>query len=86
MATIGKSIEVQVKTLVSEISERSTEDLSSCVSLAEDLGLDSVLLLELMVSVEGEFNIPAADEWKLHQIRTIGDLCEFVRQRTENLG
>ncbi|MBQ6545156.1 MAG: acyl carrier protein [Lachnospiraceae bacterium] len=45
----------------------------------EDLGADSLDLFELMMSFEDKYNIDSATD--LTQIRTVGDLIDFLESR-----
>ncbi len=49
-----------------------TEDTS-----LEDLGTDSLALVELVMSVEEEFNIEIADE-DLETFKTVGDVLDYI--------
>lgn len=49
-----------------------TEDTS-----LEDLGTDSLALVELVMSVEEEFNIEIADE-DLEKLKTVGDVLDYI--------
>lgn len=43
----------------------------------EDLGTDSLALVELVMSVEEEFNIEIADE-DLETFKTVGDVLDYI--------
>lgn len=49
-------------------------------SFIDDLEADSLDLVELIMSLEEEFNIEITDE-EAEQLRTVGDAETFVRQR-----
>jgi len=44
----------------------------------EDLGFDSVSLLELLVAIENEFRIPPLQEADTRTLRTVGELEELL--------
>ena len=45
--------------------------------LKEDLGLDSIDLIELAMAVEDEFDISIKDE-ELYKFKTVQDIIDFV--------
>jgi acyl carrier protein len=48
-------------------------------TLVEDLGCDSLLLVEIAMEAEEQFGIPVPDEF-LERIRTVGDVADGVMQ------
>ena len=59
------------------------EELNESTSFIEDMGIDSVDVVELVVELETEFGLDEIPEEDLKQMRTIGDLAEYVRAHTE---
>ena len=47
-------------------------------SFIDDLGLDSLDIVELIMLFEEEFNIEIPDE-DMEKIKTVGDLIEYIR-------
>ena len=45
----------------------------------EDLGGDSLDLVEVLMEVEHEFHISVTDE-EADQVKTVGDICEMVER------
>ena len=67
------------------IVERLGVDNSSLVpeaNLLDDLGADSLDVVELVMALEEEFNIEVPDE-DVEGIRTIGDIVQYVGARIE---
>jgi acyl carrier protein len=58
----------------------SREKLAAGVSLIEDLGVDSLDIVELIMELEEEFEI-AVQEQDVQRIRTIDELIEFILRR-----
>jgi acyl carrier protein len=52
-------------------------------SLLDDLGADSLDVVELVMALEEAFGIEVPDE-DAENIRTIADICEYVEARAEN--
>lgn len=51
-------------------------------NLLDDLGADSLDVVELVMALEEEFGIEVPDE-DVENIRTIGDILEYLEDRTE---
>lgn len=47
-------------------------------SFADDLGADSLDIVELTMAIEEEFSLPEVSDEELKKIVTIGDLVNFV--------
>lgn len=54
-------------------------------NLSEDLGLDSIDIIEIVMTVEGHFNIEIADE-VAEKIKTVEDLINAVEGELKNAG
>lgn len=55
------------------------EEISRETSFRDDLNADSIELVELIMSIEEEFDITVDDE-KLQGIKTIGDVLDYIDQ------
>ena len=60
------------------------KDANDDTRLAEDLGLDSLSLLEMVFSIEGVLKIHIENE-ELKEIRTIGKLNQFLHDKLVNV-
>jgi len=83
MATIERNeILATVCRLLAEILEISAADISETQSLADDLGADSIALIELVDSLEQEFSdiIPnfQFDDDDLSGLRTVADAVNYI--------
>lgn len=75
-----QSIKATIKQSISRVTGISAETISDSASYEEDLGLDSLSILEIAVDVESHFKFHASDE-ELTSIRTVEDTVELVRRR-----
>lgn len=75
-----EKITATVKQSISKVTAISTEKISDSASYVDDLGLDSLSILEIAVDVETHFKFQASDE-ELASIRTVADTVELVRKR-----
>jgi len=60
----------------------SLEEIRPESSFIDDLGADSLDIVELVMAMEEEFDIEIPDE-DAERIRTIGDAYAYVRERLE---
>jgi len=70
--TEQKVIEILAKQLRIEKSK-----ITLATNIASDLGADSLDLVEILMSLEEEFNISIPDE-AIPNIVTVGDLVKFI--------
>ena len=75
------SMEEIFKTIQSLIAEQfavEPEEVTMETSLEEDLGADSVDLVELVMAMEEEFDIGEIDEEDLAALKTVGDCVRYL--------
>ena len=75
------SMEEIFKTIQSMIAEQfavEPEEVTMETSLEEDLGADSVDLVELVMAMEEEFEIGEVQEDELGGMKTVGDAVGFI--------
>ena len=80
------TVEEIFKTMQDLIAEQfaiDTDEISMDSSFVDDLGADSVDLVELVMAMEEEFDIGEIDEEDLAGLKTVGD-C--VRNLSSKLG
>ncbi|NMC57182.1 MAG: acyl carrier protein [Eubacteriaceae bacterium] len=70
----------KVKKIISEQLEVDQSVLSENTSFIDDLGADSIDLLELVLAFEDEFGIQI-DEDDIKNIRTVGDIVEYIENK-----
>ena len=59
------------------------DELNENTSFIEDMGIDSVDVVELVVDLETEFSMDEIPEEDLKKMRTIGDLVEYVTAHSD---
>ncbi len=57
-------------------------EITEDTSFKDDLGVDSLDLLELVMAFEQEYNIELNPD-ELENIETVGDIMEYIRMYTE---
>jgi len=75
-----QEIKVTIKQSISRVTGIPAETISDSASYEDDLGLDSLSILEIAVDVESRYKFHASDE-ELAAIRTIEDTVDLVRRR-----
>lgn len=63
--------------IIAEQLNRPVDELDSFMDFVEDLNMDSIELVEMIMSIEDEFDIQIEEE-KLENVHTIGDVLELV--------
>ena len=58
-------------------------ELNENTTFLEDIGIDSVDVVELIVEVEDEFGLDEIPEEELKKLRTIGDLAAYVSAHSD---
>jgi acyl carrier protein len=77
------ALEERVIKLVMEQLDVTKEECVPEASFIDDLGADSLDLVELIMEMEEVFGIEIADE-ELEKIRTIKDVIEFLKSKNIN--
>ena len=74
--------EVEIKKLVDEVFVEAFEiepaRLRSEMRIFEDLGIDSLDIVDLVVALQKKFNIQIRDDERVRKIRTLGDIYDFI--------
>lgn len=77
------TLEEKVINLVMEQLDVTKEECVLEASFIDDLGADSLDLVELIMEMEEKFGVEIADE-ELEKIRTIKDIIEFLTKKGIN--
>jgi acyl carrier protein len=77
---IFMTLEEKVIDLIVEQLDVTKEECVPEASFIDDLGADSLDLVELIMEMEETFNIQVADE-ELEKIRTVQDVIDFLRNK-----
>lgn len=72
-----KSTLDKVREIISKQLSVKLEEVKAESNIAEDLGADSLDLVEILMSLEDEFGISIPDE-AIPQIKTIKDVVAFI--------
>lgn len=69
----------KVRALLAEQLDIEEDKISEGTDIIEDLGADSLDVVELMMTLEQEFDLVIADE-SIHDLHTVGDVTKFIEK------
>lgn len=75
---MSKSVEDQLKSIIAEQIGVSVESLREEAKFIEDLGADSLDIVELMMNIEEAFNIDIPDD-EAEKMLTVGDALRYIQ-------
>ena len=67
----------KVKSILSEQFDVEEDTITADTDLQEDLGADSLDVVDLVMSIEDEFGVEIPDE-EVENIKTVGDLVNYI--------
>ena len=67
--------------LIAEQFAIDADEISMDSSIVDDLGADSVDLVELVMAMEEEFDIGEIDEEDLAGLKTVGDCVRYLNSK-----
>ena len=70
----------KLKELVVDQLGVEEDEVTMEATMQDDLGADSLDLVDLVMSVEEEFGVKVADE-DLENINTVGDIVNYIEER-----
>jgi acyl carrier protein len=75
-------IRTQIKQGIAEVASVDTSEIEDSSSYVEDLGLDSLSILEIIVKLEQKCGIRMPPE-QLASVRTVGDTVKLVQHHIQ---
>ena len=70
-------VEQRVREIVAEQLERDVNEVTNAALLIDDLGADSLDVVELVMKMEEEFGIEIPDE-EAEKIKTVNDVIQYI--------
>jgi acyl carrier protein len=80
---VASNIEDRVKEIISENLGVNKETITRETSFIEDIGADSLDIVELVMELEEEFEITIPDE-QAEKIKTVGEAIDYIEKEMKN--
>lgn len=71
-----------IKTLLSEQLEVNPDIITMDTNIADELGADSLDVVDLLMSIEDEFGVEIPDE-KIESLHTVGNVVDYIQDHME---
>ena len=72
----------KVKDLISEQLDVKADDITEDSSIQDDLGADSLDVVDLVMAIEDEFNVEIPED-QVENIKTVGDIVKFIEDNAD---
>lgn len=70
----------KLREILADELELTEEEITMESDLVEDLGADSMAVVDLIMSIEDEFGVEVPDE-DLEKMKTVGDAVRYIEAR-----
>ena len=70
----------KIKTLLASQFDVDADSITADTDLVDDLGADSLDLVDMLMSLEDEFNIGEVPDEMVEKIRTVGQLVAYIEE------
>lgn len=71
----------KIKEMLAEQLDADAESMTLETDIADDLGADSLDVVELLMAIEDEFEVEIPDE-EIENLKTIGALVEYIQNNS----
>lgn len=68
----------KLKSILAEQFMTDEDSITMDTSFVDDLGADSLDIVELAMAIEEEFGIPEIDEEDIPKLLTVGDVVRYI--------
>ena len=69
----------KVKMIISSQFDVEEDSITPETNIADDLGADSLDVVDMLMSLEDEFDVEIPDE-EIERIRTVGELVAYIEE------
>ena len=70
----------KIRTILADQLDKNEEEITLETDIAADLGADSLDVVEMIMSIEDEFDVEIPDE-EIENIKTVGDVVNYIQSR-----
>ena len=78
-AITAEHIRMEVKKLIAEVTEREPDEISDTALFADELGVDSLMAMEVMVAVDKKYKINIPED-EFATIKNVNDTVAVVQR------
>ncbi|AFE07957.1 acyl carrier protein [Corallococcus exiguus] len=78
MSTTATDVETKIKSIIADQLGVGEDEIKPESSFIEDLGADSLDIVELVMAMEEEFEVEIPDD-EAENIKTVGDAVNYVK-------
>jgi acyl carrier protein len=76
-----EEVRATIAEVIAKVTKIDARSITDAASFREDLGLDSLSILETLVDVQCRFQLPEVSDEEFASIRTVGDTIRLVREK-----
>ncbi len=80
---MSATIEERVRTIIVDQLAVDSAKVSAAASFIDDLGADSLDIVELVMTMEEEFDLDIPDE-DAEKMKTVGDVVKYITSKANN--
>lgn len=73
----------KVKKIIVDQLDVEEDKVTEAASITDDLGADSLDVVDLVMSFEEEFDLEIPDD-QVEKIKTVGDIVKFIEEKVED--
>ena len=73
----------KVKSIIVDQLDVDEDKVTLSSNIQDDLGADSLDIVDLVMSFEDEFDLEIPDD-QVENIKTVGDVVKYIEENTEN--
>lgn len=70
----------KVAAILAEQLDANADDITVSTDMVDDLGADSLDIVDLVMTLEDEFDLEIPDE-DVENVRTVGDIVKYLEER-----
>ena len=74
------AVEDKIKSIIAEQLGVKPEEVTPTAYFVDDLGSDSLDIVELIMALEEEFNVEIPDE-DAEKMKTVGDVIKYIEEK-----
>ena len=78
---MSASVEERVRNIICDQLAVESEKVTQTASFIDDLGADSLDIVELVMTMEEEFDLDIPDE-DAEQMKTVGDVVKYIASKS----